>query len=186
MCTRFAVSLFACLALLVSAAPNALAQSSGSSDKAESKSDEKKTDEKDEGEKKEEDKQAEREKSSGESADEETAREVVLEKKGGGNSKQKGNLEHKDVFKVMDAHAKLISWCYETRLLSKPELEGKIVVKLVINPEGKVEQVSAAENTAADKTLETCVLDVVRTLEFPNRGDEPIHMTYPFVFRRAK
>jgi hypothetical protein len=56
--------------------------------------------------------------------------------------------------------------CYNASLTTKPELVGRMTVRLVIAPDGRVFNAHFIEGRIADKAVMTCVLDVVRGARF--------------------
>jgi len=77
-----------------------------------------------------------------------------------------------------------IRYCYEKRLVDKPELKGKLAVRFTIGADGAV---SAAEvATRLDAEVDACVLKVIQAIVFAKpAGGGTIKVTYPFVFQPA-
>lgn len=71
--------------------------------------------------------------------------------------------------------------CYEKRLQERPTLQGKLVARFDIGPNGKV--IGAVAEGMADRELVLCVLTAVRALEFdkPHSGGK-LRIAYPFKF----
>jgi len=71
--------------------------------------------------------------------------------------------------------------CYEKRLQERPTLQGKLVTRFDIGPNGKV--IGAIAEGIADRELVLCVLAAVRKLEFdkPQSGGK-LRIVYPFKF----
>ncbi len=71
--------------------------------------------------------------------------------------------------------------CYARRLQERPTLQGKLVARFDIGPNGKV--IGASADGIADHELIACVLQVVRTWEFekPSSGGK-LRVAYPFKF----
>ena len=71
--------------------------------------------------------------------------------------------------------------CYEKRLQDRPTLQGKLVARFDIGPNGKV--IGAIAEGMADRELVLCVLTAVRNLEFdkPLSGGK-LRIAYPFKF----
>jgi len=75
-----------------------------------------------------------------------------------------------------------IRYCYESRLISRPELAGTVTTSFVISPTGVVQ--GAQATGSGDATLDSCVRDVVASIHFP-RFDHLVNVKYPFTFHRA-
>jgi hypothetical protein len=71
--------------------------------------------------------------------------------------------------------------CYSRRLQERPTLQGKLVVRFDIGPNGKV--IGAAADGIHDRELIICVVKSVRTWEFakPASGGK-LRVAYPFKF----
>jgi outer membrane biosynthesis protein TonB len=78
-------------------------------------------------------------------------------------------------------HSGPVRDCYEKRLQEKPTLQGKLVVRFDIGPNGKV--IGASGDGIADRDLIVCVLAAVRKLEFDRpRSGGKLRVAYPFKF----
>ena len=71
--------------------------------------------------------------------------------------------------------------CYEKRLQERPTLQGKLITRFDIGPNGKV--IGAAAEGIGDRELIWCVLAAVRRFEFdkPHSGGK-LRIAYPFKF----
>jgi hypothetical protein len=76
-----------------------------------------------------------------------------------------------------------ISYCYESELLVKPNLEGTVTVQFLITSTGTVAQSTGG---GMDARVASCVAGVVKNIAFPkptNGGN--VQVNYPFTFRAA-
>jgi outer membrane biosynthesis protein TonB len=71
--------------------------------------------------------------------------------------------------------------CYEKRLAERPTLQGKLLARFDIGPDGKV--IGADADGIADRELIVCVVTAVRKFEFdkPQAGGK-LRVAYPFKF----
>jgi TonB family protein len=71
--------------------------------------------------------------------------------------------------------------CYAKRLQERPTLQGKLVARFDIGPNGKV--IGATADGIADRELQVCVVQAVRKWEFekPQSGGK-LRVAYPFKF----
>jgi outer membrane biosynthesis protein TonB len=71
--------------------------------------------------------------------------------------------------------------CYEKRLAERPTLQGKLVARFDIGPDGKV--IGAGADGITDRELIVCVVTAVRKFEFdkPQAGGK-LRVAYPFKF----
>lgn len=95
-----------------------------------------------------------------------------------------GGLDRETVRRVIVSNRGRIRACYERALLSQPKLAGRVVTQFEISPKGTVLSASVKSSDAASGTLESCLVDVVRGMEFPaaptGKGTQVV---YPFVFQ---
>jgi len=97
-----------------------------------------------------------------------------------------GALPTDDVKRVIDTSKASVRFCYEKALTGgHPELQGKLSLHWIIEPTGKVDKASVTKgvSTLEDAGVEACVLDVVRSMVFPEpTGGGVVEVNYPFVF----
>lgn len=97
-----------------------------------------------------------------------------------------GSLSKDVISGVIRKNTNTIQYCYEKSLTKNPQLQGKIVVRFIIDGSGKVSRVEIVETTIADLELESCVMERVKQMIFPKpTGGGSITVNYPFVFRSA-
>ncbi len=103
------------------------------------------------------------------------------------SSARRGASLHKDeILTVIRANRAQIRDCYEKRLESAPNLQGKVAIKFVIADDGQVKTSSVHDSTVGDAELEGCVATRVGTWRFPApRGGGIVVVTYPFTFKAS-
>lgn len=70
--------------------------------------------------------------------------------------------------------------CYRKELAKKPELGGAMVTGFTINAKGTVSEVQVTQSNLQNAELTACVVDVVRSLQFPPpEGGGTIQVRYP-------
>jgi hypothetical protein len=77
------------------------------------------------------------------------------------------------------AHNAEFRACYENALRKDPKLEGEVLVKFVINKEGKVIESIGTGLPPVD----ACVAKVIERIEFPKNKRGIITINYPFSFK---
>ncbi len=83
------------------------------------------------------------------------------------------------------AHRGELRYCYEVRLSRRPSLEGRVLVKFSLGPDGHVQHASVVSSSVNDLELEACLVGRVRGWRFPApKGGAQAVVTYPFVFAR--
>lgn len=98
-----------------------------------------------------------------------------------------GALDKSAIQDEIRRHLAQIRHCYQRELTKQPALRGKIVVKFVISTDGSVSSAEVKETTLANPDVESCLVDVIRRIEFPEpRGGGIVIVSYPFVFEPAQ
>jgi hypothetical protein len=78
-----------------------------------------------------------------------------------------GTLKPEDVAKALvDATPAMVE-CYKKGLETKPDMEGKLAIKMMVDPMGKVTSASPADQNVPDVGTAKCILQVVKSMELP-------------------
>jgi hypothetical protein len=92
-------------------------------------------------------------------------------------------IDRELIRRVIHLNIGQVRYCYETELIRKPSLFGKVAVHFVIGPSGTVVTSDVAQSTADDRALESCLAGKVKGWQFPKpKGGGVVVVTYPFVF----
>jgi len=78
-----------------------------------------------------------------------------------------------------------IQSCYEKELKRNPTLRGRIVVRFVISPQGRAQDIEIEENTVGSEAVAGCIRNVVRAWTFPFKPSDGPAVAYPFLFAPA-
>jgi TonB family protein len=96
-------------------------------------------------------------------------------------------LSRDEVGKVIHAKISEIRYCYESSMLRKPELEGKLVIDFVIGNGGRVRTANVKETSVEDERLNECILKRLARWEFPKpKSGVEVAVSYPFIFKRLR
>jgi hypothetical protein len=102
---------------------------------------------------------------------------------GPGKPEVSGNIDPELIRKVVHDHRAQIRTCYETQLVTRPSLAGKLISAWTINEAGNVTEAHTQESTLHDHGVEDCVASKIKTWRFPiPRGGGEASVTYPFIF----
>lgn len=97
-----------------------------------------------------------------------------------------GSLDPEIIRRIVREHAGQIKYCYEKELTRTPGIYGKIVMKWVINGEGRVNQSAVAETQMKNSNVEGCLATKIKTWVFPKpKGGGIVVVNYPFVFKQS-
>jgi hypothetical protein len=97
-----------------------------------------------------------------------------------------GSLDKEIIRRVVREHMAQIRYCYEKELTRTPGIYGKIVMKWIINGNGKVTQAKVAQTQMKNKNVENCMARKIRTWRFPKpKGGGIVIVNYPFVFKQS-
>lgn len=102
-----------------------------------------------------------------------------------GNSNGAGGAarSEEEIRKIMEQHKGAIYSIYNRALRQNAALEGKMVVKLVIDPSGKIVEASLVSSELDDKDLETKILQRIKLITFPasNVARTTLNQTFDFL-----
>ncbi len=86
---------------------------------------------------------------------------------------------------VFDKNKSAIYAMYNRALRSNPTLQGKLVLKLTISPDGQVVECSVVSSELADAALGSKVVSRVKMFNFGTKDVEVVTITYPIDFLPA-
>ena len=94
-----------------------------------------------------------------------------------------GGLSQQEVQAVIRANLNQIRHCYEQLLQRSPSAQGKVKVKFVVQPNGRVGSAKIVSSDINDSVMRGCVTGKVKRWNFPKpRGGQSVTVNYPFVF----
>jgi hypothetical protein len=92
-----------------------------------------------------------------------------------------GDLDKKEIRKVVKANLGAIKGCYDKALVENPTLSGTVSAQFFITPKGTVATASAS---GVDPALSECIAAVIKTFVFPKpNGGGGVQVNYPFTMR---
>jgi TonB family protein len=101
-----------------------------------------------------------------------------------GTVKARGRLDKEIIRRVIRSHLKEVKYCYETELVKKPDLYGRLTVQFTITPTGAVSSSAIEQSTVGNRNVEQCVAAAVRRWTFPQPEDGGVVLVnYPFVLQ---
>lgn len=96
-----------------------------------------------------------------------------------------GPLDRKIIQRVVRRHRREIAYCYESQLQRNPRLEGRVVMKFMIDGNGNVVSAMTKSSTMNNRTVEGCLANKIRHWNFPAPSTTGIvTVNYPFKFSR--
>ena len=102
-----------------------------------------------------------------------------------GNSNGTGGSarSEEEIRKIMEQHKGAIYSIYNRALRQNAALEGKMVVKIVIDPNGKIVEASLVSSELGDKELEAKILQRIKLISFPasNVARTTLNQTFDFL-----
>ena len=97
-----------------------------------------------------------------------------------------GSLSKETIRRVIHRHLAEVRACYEQRLISRPDLQGRISVRFIIASSGLVQGAASVGSDLRDATTEQCVVSAVRRWTFPMpSGGGVVSVTYPFMLQQV-
>lgn len=75
-----------------------------------------------------------------------------------------------------------IQSCYERELKRDRSLSGRLVVKFVITPRGRVSELDLSEGSLHNRNVSDCITSIARNWVLPFTPDDEVPVAFPFVF----
>jgi TonB family protein len=92
-----------------------------------------------------------------------------------------GALDREQVRDVVRKHINEVRSCYNAGLTLCPNLNGRVAIEFVIEPNGKVRSAEVLESTHKDTRVPACIAGAVERWRFPKPKDgKPVTVIYPF------
>ena len=98
------------------------------------------------------------------------------------NQRETSARSEEDIRKTMDKNKGAIFAIYNRALRANPALEGKVTVKLVIEPNGSVSSIALVLSELDDETLVRKLLGRIRLIRFPAQDVLRTTLNYSFDF----
>lgn len=95
---------------------------------------------------------------------------------------KKGKRDGSDVAQVLDANKSAIFALYTRALRDNADLQGKVVLELVIAPTGEVTSCRVVSSELNDPELERKLVARIKLIHFPTMDVEPLTVTHPIEF----
>jgi len=77
-----------------------------------------------------------------------------------------------------------VKFCYETELVRKPDLYGRLTIQFTITPTGTVSSSAVERSSVGNRAVEQCIASAVKRWTFPQPEDGGIVLVnYPFVLQ---
>lgn len=92
-----------------------------------------------------------------------------------------GEMDEETVRKIALKNQASLKYCFQKAQLRNPELSGKIVIRLTVDADGNVVDISVEQSTIDDQEMVSCVVRMVKRWKFPATGGE-VNITFPLVF----
>jgi TonB family protein len=95
---------------------------------------------------------------------------------------KKGRRDGSDVAQILDANKSAIFALYTRALRDNPDLQGKVVLKLVVAPTGEVTSCEVVSSELNNPDLERKLVARIKLIHFPSMDVEPLTITHPIEF----
>ena len=93
-----------------------------------------------------------------------------------------GGCDKGDIAKNVRSRASALRACYETQLMSKPDLSGKITVQWTITTDGSVSNPKTVNDSLDSNAVTDCVLRSIGRIRFAKPEAGICVIQWPFVF----
>lgn len=105
----------------------------------------------------------------------------TVQRAGDGKGK-KGKRDGSEVAQIIDGNKSAIFAMYTRALRENPDLQGKVVLKLVIAPTGDVTSCEVVSSELNNPDLERKLVARIKSIRFPAQDVEPLTVTHPIEF----
>lgn len=96
----------------------------------------------------------------------------------------RGSLDRELIRRTIQRQLNALRHCYERELQAAPQLAGRVVVRFVIDADGKVINAIVSESTLNNAKVEKCLLKVFSRMVFPAiPGGGRVQVSYPLNFK---
>lgn len=92
-----------------------------------------------------------------------------------------GTLPKEVIGQAINRKLGAVQQCAEEKLARAPGLLDKVVVRFVVEEDGRVANASIEGRPPADEQYGACLLEVVKTLKLPKPKGGPAVVSYPFI-----
>jgi outer membrane biosynthesis protein TonB len=96
--------------------------------------------------------------------------------------KIEGGMSREMVKRVIDRHLEEITVCYETALMSNPNILGRMVFEWKIMMNGRVGSVRIVASSVNSHEIHNCIKTAIKSWQFPKPVGSEVVVSYPFVF----
>ncbi len=93
-----------------------------------------------------------------------------------------GGMSREMVKRVIDQHLSEITYCYESALISNPNIMGRISFEWKILMSGEVGEVRILASSVNSHDVHDCIISAIKTWQFPKPVGTEVVVSYPFVF----
>lgn len=98
-----------------------------------------------------------------------------------------GTMDKAEIDATIKRNMNQIRYCYQRELTKHPDLQGKVVIKFVIAPDGTVRSAEIKSSTMGSPEVEDCLTGRFMRFVFPEpRGGGIVIVSYPFIFEPAE
>jgi TonB family protein len=99
-----------------------------------------------------------------------------------GTGNKKGSRNASDVMQILDSNKGAIFALYTRALRSTPDLQGKVVLKLVIAPSGDITSCQIVSSELNNPELEAKLVARIKLIRFPPQDVATLDLSYPIEF----
>jgi len=98
-------------------------------------------------------------------------------------STAKGSLSQKQIQEVINKNRKKIRYCYSQALTRMPGVKGKLYVRFLVDPQGRVRDLKFVKNTLNFVSMEHCLIRRLIRFRFPSPSGGYAVVRYPLIFK---
>lgn len=97
-----------------------------------------------------------------------------------------GGLDPNEIAAVIKRHESQVRACYERGLQKSPRLAGRLSLRFLIGPQGRVTTAKVSQSSLGNAGVESCIQNRLMSWKFPKpEGGVTVKVAFPFVLGRV-
>ncbi|MFZ5441038.1 MAG: AgmX/PglI C-terminal domain-containing protein [Myxococcota bacterium] len=97
-----------------------------------------------------------------------------------------GFPDERELSRWLNQRKAAVQSCYERELKRLPSLHGRLVIRFVVTPRGRVDDLDFAEDSLRSKPVEDCISGLMRNWVLPFAPADDVPVSLPFIFSAAR
>lgn len=92
------------------------------------------------------------------------------------------SLDQDQISQIIEKSRSSLNRCYALLLQNEPQAKGDVLINMIIDNQGKVKEPKITLNFTSDTNFQSCLLGVLKRMDFPPHSGELISTSFPLKF----